>query len=50
MKKLFDKLIMLPRHLLMGVLLQCLLLSTIWAADINAQEVKSVTDVILKTG
>ncbi|MCG8305860.1 MAG: TonB-dependent receptor [Cytophagales bacterium] len=42
---LLDKLIMLSKYALKGVLLQCLMLSVIWAADLNAQEVKSVTDV-----
>ncbi|MCK5369911.1 MAG: hypothetical protein KAQ62_15225, partial [Cyclobacteriaceae bacterium] len=45
--KLLDKLIMLSKYSLKGVLLQCLLLNAIWAADINAQEVKSVNDVSL---
>jgi hypothetical protein len=43
--KLLDKLIMLSKHSLKGIMLQCLLLNAIWAADINAQEVQSVTDV-----
>ncbi|MCK5470037.1 MAG: carboxypeptidase-like regulatory domain-containing protein, partial [Cyclobacteriaceae bacterium] len=38
---------MLSKYSLKGVLLQCLLLNAIWAADINAQEVKSVNDVSL---
>ena len=45
--KLLDKLIMLSKYSLKGVLLQCLLLNAIWAADINAQEIKSVTEVNL---
>ena len=43
--KLLDKLIMLSKHSVKGIILQCLLLNAIWAADLNAQEVKSVTDV-----
>jgi TonB-linked SusC/RagA family outer membrane protein len=43
--KLLDKLIMLSRHSLKGIMLQCLILNAIWAADLNAQEVQSVTDV-----
>jgi TonB-dependent SusC/RagA subfamily outer membrane receptor len=43
--KLLDKLIMLSKHSLKGIMLQCLLLNAIWASDINAQEVQSVTDV-----
>ncbi len=45
--KLLDKLIMLSKHSLKGVLLQCLLLNALWAADLNAQEVQRVTDVRL---
>ena len=43
--KLLDKLIMLSKHSVKGIMLQCLLLNAIWAADINAQDVRSVTDV-----
>jgi TonB-dependent starch-binding outer membrane protein SusC len=43
--KLLDKIIMLSKHSVKGIILQCLLLNAIWAADLNAQEVKSVTDV-----
>ncbi len=43
--KLLDKLIMLSKHSVKGIILQCLLLNAIWAADLSAQEVKSVTDV-----
>ncbi len=45
MKKSLDKLIMLTNLSLKGVFLQFFLLNSIWAAEINAQEVKSVTDV-----
>ncbi len=45
MKKLLDKLIMLTNLSLKGIIIQFFLLNSIWAADINAQEVKSVRDV-----
>ncbi len=45
MKKSLDKLIMLSNLSLKGVVMQFFLLNSIWAADLNAQEVKSVTDV-----
>ncbi len=45
--KLLEMLIMLFKYSLKGVLLQCILLNAIWAADLNAQEIKSVTDVSL---
>ncbi len=43
--KLLDKLIMLSKHSVKGIILQCLLLNAIWAADLNAQEIRSVNDV-----
>lgn len=43
--KLLDKLIKLSGFAITGVIMQGLLLNTLWAADINASEVKSVTDV-----
>lgn len=43
--KLLQKLSMLSKHALKGVILQCLLLNAMWAADLNAQQVRSVTDV-----
>ena len=33
--KLLDRILMLSKHTLMGVLVQCLLLNVIWAADMN---------------
>ncbi len=45
MKKPFDKIMMFSKHLFTVILLQGLLLNSLWAADLNAQEVKSVTDV-----
>lgn len=43
--KLLDKLIKLSGFAITGVIMQGLLLNTLWAADMNANEVKSVTDV-----
>jgi TonB-linked SusC/RagA family outer membrane protein len=43
--KLLDKLRMLSKYSLKGIMLQCLLLNTIWGADLNARQVQSVTDV-----
>jgi len=43
--KLLDKLMMLSKYALKGVLVQCLLINTIWAADISVQEVQSVAEV-----
>ena len=34
--KLLDRILMLSKHTLMGVLVQCLLLNVIWAADMNS--------------
>lgn len=45
MKKQLDKLIMLSKLFLTGVIAQFLLFNSSWASDINAQRVKSVTDV-----
>lgn len=43
--KLLDKIIMLSKHSLKGLILQCLLLHVIMAADLTAQDIRSVTDV-----
>ncbi len=43
--KLLEKLIKLSRYFLTGVMLPCLMLNSVWAADNSAQQVKSVTEV-----
>ncbi len=43
--KVLDKLIMLSKLTIKGIILQCLLINVILAADLSAQDIKSVTDV-----
>lgn len=43
--KLLEKLIKLSGYAITGVIMQCLLLNTLWAADMKGKEMKSMTDV-----
>lgn len=48
--KLLDKLIMLSKLSLYGLVIQCFMLSSIWAEDISAQKIQSVNDVTVEMG
>ena len=42
-----DEIIKLTKLSLLGIVLQCALLNTLWAANLNAQTIKSVQDVYI---
>ncbi|MEQ6122514.1 SusC/RagA family TonB-linked outer membrane protein [Reichenbachiella sp. MALMAid0571] len=46
--KLLDKLIMLSKLSLYGLVVQCFMLSSIWAEDTSAQKIQSVSDVTVE--
>ncbi len=44
---LLDKIIMLSKFSFRGIMLQCVLINTLWAANLNAQTIKSVQEVYI---
>ncbi len=45
--RLLDKIVMLSKYTLRGIILQCIVLNTLWAADLNAQTIKSIQEVYI---